>query len=106
MTFRSWSSRFSNSGIAFKRALSIGSDASRFRGIADDTVQTTASCVRAVTQRRRRLAAVPLLEIHARDEHSRARAGTIHLAHGRVRTPAFVPLATKAVLKTLEPHEV
>jgi queuine tRNA-ribosyltransferase len=49
---------------------------------------------------------VPLLEIHARDAGSRARAGTIHLAHGPVRTPAFVPLATKAVLKTLEPHEV
>jgi len=47
-----------------------------------------------------------LLEIHARDTRTRARAGTLHLAHGDVRTPAFVPLATKAVVKTLEPAEV
>jgi queuine tRNA-ribosyltransferase len=49
---------------------------------------------------------VPLFEVHARDASTRARAGTIHLAHGDVRTPAFVPLATKAVLKTLEPQDV
>jgi queuine tRNA-ribosyltransferase len=49
---------------------------------------------------------VPHFEIHARDAGSRARAGTLHLAHGTVRTPAFVPLATKATVKTLEPHEV
>jgi len=34
-----------------------------------------------------------------------ARTGTLHLAHGEVRTPAFVPLATKAVVKTLEVSE-
>ncbi len=45
-------------------------------------------------------------EIHARDPASRARAGTLQLAHGAVRTPAFVPLATKGTIKTLEPHEV
>jgi queuine tRNA-ribosyltransferase len=49
---------------------------------------------------------VPLLDIHSRDASSRARTGTLNLAHGAVRTPAFVPLATKAVVKTLEPHEV
>lgn len=49
---------------------------------------------------------MPLFEIHARDAVSRARAGTIQLAHGDVRTPAFVPLATKATIKTLEPREV
>jgi len=49
---------------------------------------------------------VPLLEVHARDAGSRARAGTLRLARGTVRTPAFVPLATKATIKTLEPHEV
>jgi queuine tRNA-ribosyltransferase len=47
-----------------------------------------------------------LFEVHARDAASRARAGTLHLAHGEVRTPAFVPLATKGVVKTLEPAEV
>jgi len=49
---------------------------------------------------------VPLFEIGARDPGSRARLGKLALAHGTVRTPAFVPLATKAAIKTLEPHEV
>ncbi|MEA2132881.1 MAG: queuine tRNA-ribosyltransferase, partial [Solirubrobacteraceae bacterium] len=44
-------------------------------------------------------------QIHHRDPGSRARAGTLRLAHGEVRTPAFVPLATKAVVKTLEVAE-
>ena len=42
-------------------------------------------------------------EITARD--GRARTGTLKLAHGEVATPAFVPLATKAVVKTLEVRE-
>jgi queuine tRNA-ribosyltransferase len=37
---------------------------------------------------------------------SLARTGTLHLAHGEVQTPAFVPLATKGVVKALEPREV
>jgi queuine tRNA-ribosyltransferase len=49
---------------------------------------------------------VPLLDIHARDAGSRARLGTLNLAHGTVRTPAFVPLATKATVKTMEVSEV
>ncbi|MDO8214075.1 tRNA guanosine(34) transglycosylase Tgt [Conexibacter sp. CPCC 206217] len=48
----------------------------------------------------------PLLEIHHRDPGSRARAGVLNLAHGQVRTPAFVPLATKGTIKGLEPREV
>jgi queuine tRNA-ribosyltransferase len=43
--------------------------------------------------------------IHTRDPGSYARTGTLKLAHGEVRTPAFVPLATKAVVKTLEVRE-
>ncbi len=35
-----------------------------------------------------------------------ARTGTLHLTHGDVRTPAFVPLATKGAVKTLEPRDV
>jgi queuine tRNA-ribosyltransferase len=35
----------------------------------------------------------------------RARSGTLKLAHGEVATPAFVPLATKAVVKTMEVRE-
>ena len=47
-----------------------------------------------------------LLEIHHRDPGSRARTGVLRLAHGEVRTPAFVPLATKGTVKGIEPHEV
>jgi queuine tRNA-ribosyltransferase len=43
--------------------------------------------------------------IRTRDPGSYARTGTLKLAHGEVRTPAFVPLATKAVIKTLEVRE-
>jgi queuine tRNA-ribosyltransferase len=48
---------------------------------------------------------VTAFEIRTRDPGSRARTGILHLAHGEVRTPAFVPLATKAVVKTLEVRE-
>jgi queuine tRNA-ribosyltransferase len=44
--------------------------------------------------------------VRTRSSDSLARTGTLHLAHGDVRTPAFVPLATRGVVKTLEPHEV
>ena len=36
----------------------------------------------------------------------RARTGTLHLPHGKVETPAFVPLATRGAVKTLTPEEV
>ncbi len=48
----------------------------------------------------------PAFSIAARDPRSLARAGTLHTAHGDVRTPAFVPLATKATVKGLLPQEV
>ncbi len=44
--------------------------------------------------------------IEHRDAGSQGRAGVLHLAHGDVRTPAFVPLATKGTVKTLLPAEV
>jgi queuine tRNA-ribosyltransferase len=44
--------------------------------------------------------------VRTRCPESQARSGTLHLAHGDVRTPAFVPLATKGVVKTLEPRDV
>jgi queuine tRNA-ribosyltransferase len=47
-----------------------------------------------------------MFTVHARDPATRARTGTLHLAHGDVRTPAFVPLATKGTVKTLEPRDV
>ncbi len=46
------------------------------------------------------------LRILHRDPGSRARAGVLRTGHGDVRTPAFVPLATKATVKGLEPREV
>jgi queuine tRNA-ribosyltransferase len=49
---------------------------------------------------------VPAFAIHARDMESRARAGMLRTAHGDVRTPAFVPLATKATVKGLLAAEV
>lgn len=48
----------------------------------------------------------PTFAIHTRSSDSRARTGTLHLAHGTVRTPAFVPLATRGSVKTLEPRDV
>jgi queuine tRNA-ribosyltransferase len=47
-----------------------------------------------------------VFEIIARCPESRARRGTLHLAHGDVKTPAFVPLATRGAVKTLEPRDV
>lgn len=43
-------------------------------------------------------------EIEARD--GAARAGVLHTAHGTVRTPAFIPLATKGTVRGLESREV
>jgi len=48
---------------------------------------------------------VPSFDITTRDPGSAARTGTLRLTHGEVRTPAFVPLATKAAVKTLEVRE-
>ena len=42
--------------------------------------------------------------IDARD--GEARAGVLHLEHGTVETPAFVPLATSATVKAMLPSEV
>jgi len=43
-------------------------------------------------------------EIVARD--GGARNGVLHTAHGAVKTPAFIPLATKGTVRGLESHEV
>ena len=48
--------------------------------------------------------AVPVFEITARD--GEARAGVLHTARGPVRTPAFVPLASTATVKSLHASEV
>ncbi len=43
-------------------------------------------------------------EIAARDGASRA--GVLHTPHGEVQTPAFIPLATKGTVRSLESREV
>ncbi len=47
-----------------------------------------------------------MFTVRARSSHSLARSGTLHLAHGDVSTPAFVPLATRGAVKALEPRDV
>jgi queuine tRNA-ribosyltransferase len=49
---------------------------------------------------------MPALRIIARDPASRARAGVLSTAHGEIRTPAFVPLATAGSVRTLTCAEV
>jgi queuine tRNA-ribosyltransferase len=43
-------------------------------------------------------------ELHATDGD--ARAGVLHTAHGNVRTPVFMPVGTKASVKTVDPDEL
>ena len=47
-----------------------------------------------------------MFTVRTRAVESLARTGTLRLTHGTVSTPAFVPLATKGAVKTLEPREV
>jgi queuine tRNA-ribosyltransferase len=47
-----------------------------------------------------------VLQVLHRDPGSHARAGVLRTAHGDVRTPAFVPLATKGTVKAMEWREV
>jgi queuine tRNA-ribosyltransferase len=49
---------------------------------------------------------VPALRIIARDPASRGRAGLLDTPHGTVRTPAFVPLATRASVRGLSADDV
>lgn len=44
-------------------------------------------------------------EVQKRSKKSRARLGVIHTPHGSIETPAFVPVATRASLRTLDSKE-
>ena len=44
--------------------------------------------------------------VEHRDAASRGRAGRLRVGHGEVRTPAFVPLATRGAVRGLLPREV
>jgi queuine tRNA-ribosyltransferase len=46
----------------------------------------------------------PVFEVSARD--GQARAGLLRTAHGEVETPVFMPVGTKATVKSLHPDEV
>ena len=45
-------------------------------------------------------------EIHHRLDGALARTGTITTPHGTIATPAFIPVATQATLKTLTPEQL
>jgi queuine tRNA-ribosyltransferase len=47
---------------------------------------------------------VTAFEVTASD--GAARAGVLQTAHGEVKTPVFMPVGTKATVKTLTPAEV
>jgi len=46
----------------------------------------------------------PVFEVHATEQA--ARAGLLRTAHGTIETPVFMPVGTKATVKTLDPDEV
>ncbi|MFQ5887238.1 MAG: tRNA guanosine(34) transglycosylase Tgt [Candidatus Hydrothermarchaeales archaeon] len=47
-----------------------------------------------------------MFEVIHEDRVSKARAGRLKTLHGEVKTPAFLPVATKGGVKTLSPDEV
>jgi queuine tRNA-ribosyltransferase len=47
-----------------------------------------------------------VFDITAESDQSAARAGVIHTAHGKVKTPVFMPVGTLGTVKSLSPEEV
>ncbi|MDB5184144.1 MAG: queuine tRNA-ribosyltransferase, queuine tRNA-ribosyltransferase, partial [Candidatus Saccharibacteria bacterium] len=45
-------------------------------------------------------------EIHNRLEGALARTGTITTPHGNIETPAFIPVGTRAALRSLAPEQL
>ncbi|MDY5596236.1 MAG: tRNA guanosine(34) transglycosylase Tgt [Kiritimatiellia bacterium] len=45
-------------------------------------------------------------DVIARDAATKARRGVLHLAHGDVETPVFMPVGTQATVKSLEPRDL
>ena len=45
-------------------------------------------------------------EVHKEDPRSRARLGILHLPHGDVQTPIFMPVGTQATVKAMSPFEM
>src|SRR5205814_9796238 len=46
------------------------------------------------------------MSYHVTARDGAARAGVLRTAHGEVPTPAFMPVGTKATVKTLDPDEL
>ncbi|WP_394262020.1 tRNA guanosine(34) transglycosylase Tgt [Moraxella boevrei] len=44
--------------------------------------------------------------LHKTDKSTRARRGTVHLAHGDVQTPAFMPVGTYGTVKGMLPRDI
>ena len=42
----------------------------------------------------------------SRIKKSRARLGVLHTPHGEIETPSFVPVATRATVRTLDSNEI
>lgn len=47
-----------------------------------------------------------IFTLESKDARTKARTGLLKLAHGEVRTPAFMPVGTQATVKTLTPEEL
>jgi hypothetical protein len=48
----------------------------------------------------------PALCLHVHALTCRARAGTLHLPHGPIRTPVFMPVGTKGTIKGLSSKQI
>ena len=64
----------------------------------------TSDSLNALGLTTRHAAEGPVFEVRA--AYGAARAGVLRTAHGEVRTPVFMPVGTKATVKTLHPDEV
>ena len=42
-------------------------------------------------------------ELQHQSKDSHARAGVLHTPHGDIKTPVFMPVGTKATVKTMTP---
>lgn len=48
----------------------------------------------------------PFFKILKKHSHSAARLGLIRTSHGQIQTPAFLPVATQATVKSLTPEDI
>ena len=48
----------------------------------------------------------PALSFNLHSQLKCARAATLHLPHGKVRTPVFMPVGTKGTIKSLSSHQL